>query len=131
MVRQGANRRLAEGSLASKEAFVDCALKRDELGIVVGFRDGRAVPEPGQDVGSAEFDTRVSAPQAIAELLVDGGQYVGLRAGVGPDVDIFFHGHLPGPGEDEVYTPLDPVGEEAGKTGIISSNMGDYSELAG
>ena len=43
VVRQGANRRLAEGSLASKEAFVDCALKRDELGIVVGFRDGRAV----------------------------------------------------------------------------------------
>ena len=134
LVESGPSRReptLAEGSLASKEAFVDCARQRDELGIVVGFRDGRAVPEPGQDVGSAELDTRVSAPQTIAELLVDGGQYVGLRAGVGPDVDIFFHGHLPGPGEDQVYTPLDPVGEEAGKTGIISTTMGDYSELAG
>ena len=62
---------------------------------------------------------------------MDGGQYVGLREGVGPDVDIFFHGHLPGPGDDQVYTPLDPVREEAGKTGTISTTMGDYSELAG
>ncbi len=134
LVESGPSRReptTAEGSLASKEAFVDCARQRDELGIVVGFRDGRAVPEPGQDIGSAEVDTRVSAPQAIPELLMDGGQYVGLRAGAGPDVDIFFHGHLPGPGDDQVYTPLDPVGEEAGKTGILSTNMGDYSELAG
>ena len=134
LVESGPSRReptTAEGSLASKEAFVDCARRRDELGVVVGFRAGRALPEPGQDIGSAVVDTRVTAPQAIPELLVDGGQYVGLRAGVGPDVDIFFHGHLPGSGEDQVYTPLDPVGEEAGKTGIVSSNMGDYSELTG
>lgn len=121
----------AEGSLASKEAFVDCARGRDELGIVVGFRDGRAVAEPGQDAGGAEVDSRVSTPQATAELLADGGQYVGLREGAGPDVDIFFHGYLPGPGEDHVYTPLTRVMEEAAKQGIISSNHGDYSELAG
>ena len=134
LVESGPSRRepaTAEGSLASREAFVDCARQRDELGIVVGFRDGRAVAEPGQDVGSAELDTRVSAPQTIAELLMDGGQYVGLREGVGPDVDIFFHGHLPGPGEDEVYSPLSRVWEEAVMTGTISTTMGDYSELAG
>jgi len=134
LVESGPSRReptTAEGSLASKEAFVDCALKRDELGIVVGFRDGRAVAEPGQDVGSVEFDSRVSVPEAMAEVLVDGGQYVGLREGVGPDVDIVFHGHLPGPGEDVVYTPLTRVMEEAAKQGIISSNHGDYSGLPG
>jgi hypothetical protein len=134
LVESGPSRReptLAEGSQASKEAFVDCALKRDELGIVVGFRDGRAVPEPGQDVGSADVDTRVSAPEAIPALLEDGGQYVGLRGGAGPDVDIFFHGQIPGPGEDEVYSPLSPVTEEAVQTAIVSSSMGDYSELGG
>ena len=134
LVESGPSRReptLAEGSLASKEAFVDCALKRDELGIVVGFRDGRAVPEPGQDVGDVEVDSRVSAPQAIPALLEDGGQYVGLREGGGPDVDIFLHGHLPGPGDDQVYTPLTRVWEEAVKTGTISTTAGDYSELAG
>jgi hypothetical protein len=136
LVESGPSRReptLAEGSLASREAFVDCALKRDELGIVVGFRDGRGVPEPGQDVGAVEFDSRVSAPHAIPALLEDGGQYVGLREGGGPDVDIFFHGHLPGPDEDQVmvYTPLNSVMDEAGKQGVLSTFMGDYSELAG
>ena len=122
----------AEGSLASREAFADCARQREELGVVVGFHDGRALPEPGEDIGSAVVDTRVTAPQAIPELLADGGQYVGLRGGAGPDVDIFFHGRLPGSGDEEqVYTALDPVGEEADKTGIVSTNMGDYSELAG
>ena len=121
----------AEGSLASKEAFVECARQRDELGVIVGFRDGRAVPEPGQDIGSTEVDTRASVPQAIAEVLVDGGQYVGLREGVGPDVDIIFYGRIEGPGEDEVYTPLTRVFQEAVKTGIVSSNAGDYSRLAG
>ena len=134
LVESGPSRReptLAEGSLASKEAFVDCARGRDELGIVVGFRDGRAVPEPGQDIGSVELDSRMSAPKGTAELLLDGGQYAGLRGGVGADVDIFFHGHLPGPGEDQVYTPLNQVSEEAVKTGTLSTNMGDYSELTG
>jgi hypothetical protein len=121
----------AEGSLASKEAFVDCARQRDELGVVVGFRDGRAVPEPGQDIGSAEIDTRVSAPQGIAEVLADGGQYLGLRESVGPDVDIIFYGRIEGPGEDEVYTPLTRVFQEAVTKGIVSSNAGDYSKLAG
>lgn len=129
LVEGGPTRReptTAEGSLASREAFVDCAWRRDELGVVVGFRDGRAVPEPGQDAGSAVFDTRVSAPEPIAEVIADGGQYVGLREGAGPDVDIIFQGFPPG--EDDVYNPLV---DEAVKTGIVSSNAGDYSRLAG
>jgi hypothetical protein len=134
LVEAGPSRReptTAEGSLASREAFAECARRRDELGVVVGFRDGRAVPEPDQDVGGAEIYTRVSAPQAIPELLEDGGQYVGLREGVGPDVDIFFHGRLPSPGEDEVYNPLSFVADEALRKGIVSWNAGDYSGLAG
>jgi hypothetical protein len=121
----------AEGSLASKEAFADCARQRTELGIVVGFRDGRAVPEPGQDIGNAEIYTRVISPQGIAEALADGGQYVGLREGVDPDVDIVFHGWLPASGEDYPDSTLSRFGEEGARKGIVSTNMGDYSKLAG
>jgi hypothetical protein len=135
LVESGPSRReptFAEGSLASKEGFVDCARRRrDELGIVVGFRDGWAVAEPGQDIGDAVLDPRVSAPRSIPDFLADGGQYVGLRAGVGPDVDVYFHGHRPGPGDDQVYTTLRPIFRDALKTGIVSTNSGDYSELAG
>jgi hypothetical protein len=133
LVERGPPRReptTAEGSLASREAFVDCARQRDELGVVLGFRDGRAVPEPGQDTGSADVDRRVSAAQAIADVLADGGQYVGLRDGAGPDVDIIFHGHPPG-GEREVYNPLTRAMDETVEKGIVSSNLGDYSALAG
>jgi len=61
---------------------------------------------------------------------VDGGQYVGLRRGVGPDVDILFHGRPPG-GEREVYNALTRVLNETSKKGIVSANYGDYSALAG
>ena len=134
LVEGGPSRRepvTAEGSLASKEAFVECARRRDELGLVVGFRGGRAVPEPGQDIDTGVFDDRVSAPQAIADALEDGAQYVGLREGVGPDVDIMFQGRPPG-GEREAYILLfGRVIEEAIKKGVVSSNLGDYSALAG
>jgi hypothetical protein len=134
LVEGGPSRReptTAEGSLASREGFVDCAQYRRKLGTIVGFRDGRVVAEPGQDVGGAEFDSRVSS-KAIADLLAEGGQYVGLRDGVGPDVDIFFHGGLPGPGDvDGAFPTLSQVIAEAWETGIVSSNQGDYSELGG
>ena len=123
----------AEASLASKEAFVGCARRRDELGIVVGFRDGRAFPLPGPDAGGARFNTRVSAPQAVAAVLEDGGQYVGLREGAGPDVDLIFHNRPqpPRPTHEDVYSPLSRLLDEAAEQGIVSSNHGDYSELAG
>lgn len=133
LVHGGPSRReptTAEGSAASRKAFVSCARRRDELGVIVGFRDGRAVPEPGQDVGGAKVDTRVSAPQAIPELLEEGGQYVGLRAGAGPDVDIFFFGGRIFD-QSPSYSPLGRVIDEAVKTGIVSTNAGDYSGLAG
>lgn len=135
LVEGGPSRReptTAEGSLASREAFAECARERGELGIVAGFRDGRAVVEPGQDTGGRRFDARVSVPLAIAEAIADGGQYVGLREGLGPDVDIVFHGRwLPDDDDAEVYTPLTRIMMEAPETGILSWNHGDYSELAG
>ena len=46
-------------------------------------------------------------------------------------MDIIFYGRIEGPNENEVYTPLTRVLQEAVKTGIVSSNAGDYSKLAG
>ena len=129
LVESGPSRReptTAEGSLAgwSKEAFVDCALKRDELGIIVDFRDGRAVAAPGQDVGSAEFDTRVSAPRAIAAMLEDGGQYVGVREGKGPDLDVLL---LLFETQDDALeaAPGSMIDEEAGRKAVVAGNAGD------
>ena len=132
LVESGPSRRgptTAEVSLASKEAFVECARRRDELGTVVGFRDGRVVPIPGQDVPSAKLDLRVSAPESMPSVLADGGQYVGLREGVGPDVDVVFWGRPDGIHDED--TPLSLLMDEASKTGIVSWNHGDYSDLAG
>jgi hypothetical protein len=127
LVESGPSRReptTAEVSLANKEAFVDCARRRDELGIIVGFRDGRAVAEPGQDVGSAEFDTRVSAPRAIAAMLEDGGQYVGVREGKGPDLDVLL---LLFETQDDAVeaAPGSMIDEEAGRKAVVAGASGD------
>jgi hypothetical protein len=116
-------------SLASKQAFVECARRRDELGTVVGFRDGRVVPLPDQYVPTG-LDLRVSAPLSMPSVLADGGQYVGLRGGVGPDVDIVFWGSREIP-TDATDIPVFRILDEAIKTGIVSWNQGDYSERAG
>ena len=120
----GANQTLPEGSLVSKEAFVDCALQHDDLGIVVGFRDGRAVPEPGQDVG-ARNSTRTSARRRPSPGCSPTAGNTSGCGGSGPDVDVFFAGHFPGPPEEPfVDTPLDQVGEEAADQGLGTAEHG-------
>jgi hypothetical protein len=129
LVEGGPSRRgrtSAEVTRASAQAFVECALRRDDLGTVVGLRDGRVVPLPGQDVLTAKLDLRVSAPLSAPSVLADGGQYVGLRGGVGPDVDIVFWGS-PEFVPDIAETPLGSFLDEASKTGIVTWSHGDYS----
>jgi hypothetical protein len=116
----------AEVTRASAQAFVECALQRDDLGTVMGLRDGRVVPLPGQDVPAAKLDLRVSAPLSLPSVLADAGQYVGLRGGVGPDVDIVFWSS-PEFVRDDAETPLRSFLDEASKTGFVDWSHGDYS----
>ena len=94
LVEGGPSRRRrtsAEVTRASAQAFVECAVRRDDLGTAVAFRDAGWSRHPGsQDAPTAKLDLRVSAPRSLPSVLADGGQYVGLRGGVGPDVDIVF-----------------------------------------
>ena len=64
----------AELNLAQRDEFVRCARQHDELGTVVGYGD-----------------TRASVPRAIASMLEGGGQFVGLRGGDGPDMDVLIY----------------------------------------
>lgn len=80
-----------ELNLAQRDEFVRCAQRHDELGMTVGFRGGRAVALTGDGAGGRDFNTRVSVPRAIASMLEDGGQYVGLREGDGPDADVLIY----------------------------------------
>ena len=100
-----------ELNLAQRDEFVRCAQRHDELGMTVGFRDGRAVPPP-DGAGSGDFNTRVSVPRAITAMLEDGGQYVGLREGDGPDMDVFIYA------ESSVHDLIDKErGENVGGAG--------------
>jgi hypothetical protein len=80
-----------ELNLAQRDEFVRCAQRHDQLGMTVGFRDGRAVSLTDEGTGGGDFNTRVSVPRAIASMVEDGGQYVGLREGDGPDMDVFIY----------------------------------------
>ena len=108
---------IADLNLAAREAFVTCAEQRDELGLIVGFRDGQAVSETGDGAGGG-FDTRVSAPRAIGAILEGGGQYVGVREGEGPDLDIIFLLSETQAGEGEP-SPSSMIEEEAGETSVV------------
>ena len=112
----------AELNRAAKDAFVTCAQQHDELGLIVGFRDDRAVSDTRGGAGGGEFDTRLSAPRAIAAILEDGGQYVGLREGEGPDLDILFLSETEA-GEDEP-SPSSMIDEEAGETAVVGAVFG-------
>lgn len=116
---------ITEINVAAMDAFVGCAQQHDELGLIVRFRDGEAVADTGDGSGGGEFETRVSAPGAIAELLEDGGQYAGLRESDGPDLDILMYGREVAAGG---YDTGDPVGwlveEEAGPTAVVGGSGG-------
>ena len=114
---------IAELNLAARDAFVTCAQQHDELGLIVGFRDGQAVSDTGDGAGGGEFDTRVSAPRAIAAILKGGGQYVGVREGEGPDLDILLLLSETEGGEGEP-SPSSMIEEEAGETAVVGAVFG-------
>ena len=114
---------IAELNLAARDAFVACAQQRDELGLIVGFRDGQAVSETG-DGADGEFDTRVAAPRAIAAILEDGGQYVGLREGEGPDLDIILLLSETQEGESEP-SASSMIEEEVDAAAVVGASFGD------
>jgi hypothetical protein len=114
---------IAELNLAARDAFVTCAQQHDELGLIVGFRNGQAVSDTGDGAGGGEFDTRVSAPRAIAAILEGGGQYVGVREGEGPDLDILLLLSETQAGEGEP-SPSSMIEEEAGETAAVGAVFG-------
>lgn len=111
---------IAELNLAARDAFVACAQQHDELGLIVGFRDGQAVSDTGDRAGGGEFDTRVSAPRAIAAIVEGGGQYVGVREGAGPDLDILLLLSETQAGEGSP-SPSSMIEEEAGETALVGA----------
>ena len=120
---------IAETNVAAMDAFVSCAQQHDELGLIVRFRDGKAVSETGDGAGGGEFDNRVRAPRATAALLEDGGQYAGLREGDGPDLDILIYGREVTTGG---YDTGDRTGflveEEAGRKAVLGGSGGTIGD---
>lgn len=71
------------------DALVSCLQQVDDAGITVQFRDGKAVTNTGEGGGGGEYDDRISSPEIIGDLVESGqAQFVGLRAGSGPDIDM-------------------------------------------
>lgn len=105
--------------VATHDEFVTCVQKHDELGLTVRYRDGQAVASTGEGHVRGKFDDRVSAPGAIGALVERGAaQYVGLRSGTGPDLDVLI---LPSPADAEAAAAriAGETGRSPGRTGAF------------
>ena len=99
--------------LAVNDEFVTCVQQEDVLGLVVHYRDGKAVSST-EGIGGAEYNDKLSAPKTIGTL-VDAGkaQYVGLRANTregseAADLDILIF-----PSESEAAAEAGQLAKEA------------------